>query len=189
MSRRFLDNVRNDLTALLVTGGETPAPALAALLIDTLDSTIQDEAVLSTTTPTPAVPTATTWQNIDPTIYDNTTGGDAVFLKTDIANGRIVTATQAGFSYSVRGLVSFTDLQTNRQIEFSILANGVQVGFIASQIGAGNGRPKSLSFEHVILSAASDTVYTIGLQTADGVNSVEVLSAGLAVVIQPTNNA
>ena len=87
--RKFLDTVRSDLTALLVTAGLTPAQSLNALLIDLIDSSIDDEALISSNVASLAVPTATTWAALTANIYDVEQGGDGSFLTTDFAAGTI----------------------------------------------------------------------------------------------------
>ncbi len=188
MTRRFLDDVRGDLTAQLATGNQTPAPALNLLLLDVIDSTIQDEAVIASNTASPAVPTAIAWAPLTTGIYDVETGGDAEFLKIDLINGSVTTATTGGFTYKIDGNISFDDVASNTPIEFSVLADGVQVGFIAALNGGGSSRPRTASFSHVALSAGADTVFTIGVQTPNGVNTIDIASIALSVTIQPTNN-
>ena len=190
MSRIFLDDLRNSINTEIIfnDAGEITADVLRPLLIDTIDSTIQDECVLASNVPSLGIVTGAAWVALTTGIYDITVGGDAEFLLPDEAAGHISTSAVAGFTYVVRGSISFTDMQNNRHINFAILADGVPVGFIAHDTGRGNGKPESASFEHVSLSAPANTVYQIGVQTDDGANTVDVLTIGLSVVIQPTNN-
>ena len=188
MSRRFLDDVRADLTALLVTGGATTAPELNALLIDTIDSSIQDESVIASNAPSLAVATAIAFAPLTTGIYDVEVGGDASFLIPDIVNGNITTSSTAGFTYELEGKVSFNDLGANIAIDFCILKNGVQEGFIAELTGGGGTRSRTASFSHITLSAGASDVFQIGVQTPVAVNTIDINSIALSCTIQPTNN-
>lgn len=187
MARRFLDDVKSDLSALLVTGGNTPAPALADLLIDTIDSTVDDESAIFSSGASLGVAISTAWTPIT-AAYDGQVGGDADFLKTDFAAGTITTTTTAGFTYKTDGFVSFTDLGANVVIEFAILRGGVPVGVIATLTGGGNNRPRIANFSSFDLSNSPDDVYSIGIRTPDGAQSIDILDIALAVTISPTRN-
>lgn len=189
MTRRFLDDIRGDLTAQLVTGGDTTAPALNALLLDMIDSVIQDESIIASNTTSLAVPTAIAWQPLTTGIYDIEVGGDGNFLKPDVINGFIETISVLGFTYEVEAKINFADLGSNTEIDFSILNNGVPVGFVASLTGGGGSRPRSASFSHIDLSTVANSQFTIGVQTIGGVNTIDIISVGLTLTIQPTNNA
>jgi hypothetical protein len=190
MSRRFLDDVRAEIHAIIKTNGnaEITGPLLNGLMIDMIDSTIQDESVIASNIPSGPIPTTTTFTPLTTGIYDESSGGDGVFLKPDFINGEIISGATAGFSYTVRGLVSINDTQINRLVNFVILKNGVPAGFISQNVGRGNSKPISLSVEHYSLSTPSDTVYQIGVETPDGANTVDILSIGMSLTIQATNN-
>ena len=188
MTRRFLDDIRNDVTTILVTNGETTAAEMRGMMLDMLDSTIQDEAVIASNVPSLAVPTAITFIPLTTGIYDAEVGGDADFITVDIINGTIKSSTTAGFTYELEGKVSFQDLGVNTPINFAILRNGIQQGFIAEMTGGGNNRPRTASFSHVVLSAESDAIFTIGVQTPNGVQNIDINSIAMSCTIQPTNN-
>jgi hypothetical protein len=188
MTRRFLDNIRTELDALLVTGGATTALELKPLLIDMIDSTVQDESAIASNTPSLAIPTAVAFTPLTAGIYDLSVGGDATFLKLDVAGGTVTTASTAGFTYEFEGKISFTDIGSNQAIDFSILADGVQVGFIAAMTGGGGSRARTAAFSHIQLSAGANAVYTIGVSTPAGVSTIDILSVGLTAMITPTNN-
>ena len=190
MPRIFLDDLRNSINALIVPNdaGEITADVLRPLLIDAIDSTIQDEGAIASNTPSPGIVTGAAWFPLSTGIYDLTVGGDDDFITLDPVNGSIKATPINGFSYSIRGNVSFTDMQNNRQINFVILADGSPVGFVSRDTGRGNGKPVSVTFTHLSLSTPSDTVYQIGVQTDDGANTVDILDIGLSVIVQPTNN-
>lgn len=188
MARGFLDPIRTRIAALYVTGGGIEAPTEGSLMLDLLDSSIQDEAAIASNISSIAVPTAVAWTPLTTGIYDTSVGGDADFLKVDVVAGTITTSATAGFTYILEGVISFSDVSSNTAIEFSILADGVQVGFIAAMTGGGGARPRTASFSHVILSASTNAVYTIGVQTPAAINSIDIISIGLSATIQPTNN-
>lgn len=187
--RRFLDDVRDDINNMIVSGGGLLATELAPLMIDMIDSTIQDESALSSVTETLAQPIGTGWTPVAAAVFDTSVGGDAEFLKVSLPTGSIETASTAGFTYRATGLLSFQDIGSNVSIEFSILKNGQQAGFIAAMTGGGNNRARSASFQHVDLSAGEDDLYTIGVRCPDGVQDIDIISIGLGLSILPTNNA
>ena len=135
-----------------------------------------------------AIPTATTWAALTAGIYDVEQGGDGSFLTTDFAAGTITSSATAGFTYNANGLVTIDDLATNIVIEFSILRNGVPFGYIGSLTGGGSGRPRSIGFDHTVISAGASDVFTIGVQTPAGANTVDIISIGLGLTIKTTNN-
>lgn len=188
MSRIFLDTLKVNLSALLVTDGAVTAPQLLSQLIDVVDSTIRDEAVISASAPVLAVPTAVTWAPLTTGIYDTVKGGDAEFLKVDAINGTVTGATVAGYSYLLEAKVSFTDLSANTPIEFSILADGLQVGFVSAMTGGGGTRARSAAFTLFDNQASSDVVYTVGIQTPNGINTLDIIGVGMLVSVLPTNN-
>jgi hypothetical protein len=190
MARRFLDSIRADIASQLadnVTGNIT-APVMQNLLLDMIDSTIQDEAAIASNAISLAVPTAIDWTSLAVGVYDITVGGDATFLKLDAVNGTVTTSATAGFTYEFEGKISFSDIGSNTPIDFSILADGVQVGFIAAMTGGGGTRARTSAFSHISLSATPNAVYTIGVRTPNSINALDILSVGITAIITPTNN-
>ena len=188
MPRKFLDNIRATLASTLVTGGETTAPELAAIMLDIIDSSIQDEAIIASNVASPSIPTTTEWVALTTGIYDQEAGADGQFLLTDFAAGTVSAGSQAGFTYNVRGLISFQDLQNGRSISFVILQNGLPVGFISNNTGLGGGKSVTAFIEFNDISTASNSVFQIAVQTTDGANTVNIQTIALTLVIQPTNN-
>ena len=188
MSRRFLDDIRNDLTGLLVTAGQTTAPELNALLIDMIDSTIQDEAAISSNTLSSGIATTTSFVSLTSDIYDSTIGEDAVFLKTSFTNGTITTTSTPGFTYEIAAKASIDGIDQNTSIEFTIMADGVAVGFVGATTGGHGSRPLSVDVTYIDVSVPADTVYTLGVRTADGAETINILSIVLGATIKPTNN-
>lgn len=105
MARRFLDDIRSDMAALYVPGGGIAAVDEGALMLDMLDSVIQDECVIFGQTPVPAHPTTTAYVSIG-VGYTDTVGGDATFLKANALSGEIQGATTPGFTYSLKGQIT-----------------------------------------------------------------------------------
>ena len=190
MTRRFLDEIRAEINAQIVTNaaGDITAALLNPLMIDTIDSCIQDECAIASNTTSLAVPTTATWASLGTGVYDIVTGGDGDFLSPDEVIGDISSSDTAGFTYLVEGKVSIEGINQNTSIEFSILADGVPVGFIASVTGGHGERPLSTSFSHLSLSTPAGTHYTIGVNTPNGAETIDIGSVGLSLTIQPTNN-
>lgn len=187
MTRRFLDDVRDDLNTLLVTGGETKADEIRPLLIDMIDSTIQDECAIASVVQTDNIATSPAWLKLNTTIFGIDIGGDGVFLKPDFSAGEITTSTTAGFSYDVGAAISFEG-QANTRFDFQLLKDGVPVGAIDIQTGQGNNDPITALPRAYIPSADSDAVFSVGVRSPDGANTVDVISAILYINILPTNN-
>lgn len=188
MARRFLDNIRADMALLYVPGGGIAAVNEGALMLDMLDSVIQDEAVIASNAASLAVPTTTSYLPLTTDIYDVGVGGDDDFITLDVINGTVTTSSTPGFTYELEGKVSFADLGSNVKINFSVLVNGVQAGFVAELTGGGGTNPRTASFSHVVLSALADAVFTIGVQTPDVADTIDINSIALSCTIQPTNN-
>jgi hypothetical protein len=193
MTRRFLDDVRADLTALLVTAGATTALELQPLLIDTIDSSVDDECVVGSTIPAVGIPILVTWtpivlDGVGGAVYDTAVGGDATFLKVSIPLGKVTLSTVPGFTYEVEGYINFSDLGSNVAIDFSILVDGVPVGFLASLTGGGSARARSATMKALILSTGADAVIELGVRTPDGAQAIDTSSLGILVTIKPTNN-
>jgi len=190
MTRRFLDDVRADINSMIVTNttGDITAAILAPLMIDTIDSTIQDECAISSNTPSLGVASTPVWQSLSTGIYDNVIGGDGNFLNPDVLTGTVTSSAIAGWTYELEGKISIEGINQNTSIEFSILADGVPVGFIASVTGGHGERPLSTSVSHIALSTPASTVYTLGYQTPNGNETIDIGSVGLSMTIQATNN-
>lgn len=202
MTRRFLDDIRADkltvaaaFTDLLVTAGDTTAPALNGILQtnlaldqDMLDSVTQDESAIASNAPSLGVATTAAFTPLTTGIYDIAVGGDDDFLTVDAAAGTITTSPIAGFTYTCEGRVTFQDIGSSVPIEFSILADGVQAGFIGGLTGGGNTRPRTVAFSHIKLATPANTVYTIGVRTPNGNQDIDITSIAMSCFIQATNN-
>ena len=183
-----MDDIRTDLSALLVTGGNTPAPALNALLIDTIDSSIEDEGGIYSTTPVNGIATALTYTELN-TIYTTDLGGGGSFIIPNFAAGNVATSSVAGFTYQVIAQLS-AEIAKNDRFDFTILQNGVPVGVGESVTGNGVGtnRPVGVNVTSLILSSPADAVYSVAVKSPDGVSVLNVLKCSLFTVIKPTNN-
>lgn len=186
MTRRFLDDVRGDVTALLVTGGNTTAPQLSGLLIDTIDSSIQDECSIASTAPTANL--ATTAAFVPLSVYGEEHGGDGSFLTPSFTNGVVTTSPTAGFTYSISCIVTIEDLQNGIPCEFVVMQNGVPEGLAFALTGDGSNDPVTITIRHLINAAPANAVYSIGIRTPNGANSLDVVAIEMIAIIHPTNN-
>ena len=186
MSRLFLDDVRSDIVTQLQPAANTTGPELSALLINLIDSSIQDECGITGDVLTPFA-TTVAWQSIA-VGFTTDIGGDGDFLKPNFATGEIITSVTAGFTYEIELFASFEDLANGQRVDFSVLENGVPVGFLSANQGEGNDDPVTATAKQIEISASSNAVYTIGIRTPQGANNLDILSLALVVTIQPTNN-
>jgi hypothetical protein len=189
MTRRFLDDVRADINAEIVanTSGDVTAPILAGLMIDTIDSSVDDEASVGSNTPALALAVNDTTWTVIPS--DVSRGGDATFLIVDLAGNKITSSAIAGFSYNITGLASIAGA-TNAVFELGILQNGVQTGYIGVTTTRGTTRPTTVQAYELELSTAASTEFQIGIRIVSAVSGVvDVLSSANIVTILPTNNA
>ena len=187
MARRFLDDVRSDINTLFadnIIGAITPA-RLRTSLRDIIDSTIQDEGVISISAPITGVVLPSTFTNL--TGFVNTLGGDGTFIKLEPSNNRIVTAATAGFTYTVFAGLSFEGVN-NEEVEFAIGYNGVQGDYTPIATARGLGRPLALQIRGLTLSAAANTNLTFMARAVDGTATIDILDMYLAAIINPTNN-
>lgn len=184
MTRRFLDEVKNDLSALLVTAGDVKAPDLLATQIDLIDSLNTDQAAIYGDN---SQSLTTTDSFISIAGYNNLSGGDPDFLKLDTVAGTITTATIAGFSYSFLANISYR-CENNADYEFSLMENGVATGFVGTITGSGNNDLQSIAIGGTKLSASTNSVWSISFRSLDGGDDVELLQYSLRADIIPTNN-
>ena len=187
MSRKFLDTVRSDISAQLQTNANTTGLELNAVLQDLIDSSVQDESAIAGTTPVLSFVTSTAWTEIDEG-YTVDVGGDAEFLFPNFASGQIQTSNTAGFTYNIRAQISIADLGNNVPVEFTLLANGVPTGFIATTAGRGNNRPLTVSFSGIKLSGVANEVWSVGVATPNAADTIDIFSISMSVTILPTNN-
>lgn len=186
--RKFLDTVRADLTAQLVTAGETTAPQLNDLLIDLIDSSIEDEGGIFSLTPTNGLAVDLAYTEITSAFTANI-GGDGVFIQPDFTIGAVQTSPTAGFSYQILVQLS-VEIAKNDRFDFTVMQDGVPIGVGASVTGNGVGtnRPVGVSVTSLVLSSPANAVYTVAVKSPDGASTMNVLKASLFTVIKPTNN-
>jgi hypothetical protein len=187
MTRRFLDDIRDDVNAGIISNGVGSISALVLnpLMIDTLDSTISDEAKLRRDAEQLAVPLTTSFTT--PIIYDYEEGGDGSFLIVNQGAGTITSSSTPGFSYGFTlGLTMIGTL--NARYDLSGMVDGVQQGFISSGTGEGPGDPISLLITGTSLSTFPSNALSLGLRT-DNAGDVTILNASMRLDILPTNNA
>lgn len=186
--RKFLDNVRAAIVAQLVTAGETTAPQLNDILIDLIDSSIEDEGGITSTTPVNGVDVDLTYTEIT-SVFTANVGGDGAFIKPDFTVGAVQTSPTAGFSYHVLVQLS-VEIAKNDRFDFTVVQDGVAIGVGTSVTGngVGNDRPVGVNMNVLVLSAPANAVYTVAVKSPDGASTMNVLKASLFTVIKPTNN-
>ena len=187
MTRRFLDTLRNTANVLLAdnTNRDISPSDVRNIIIDTIDSTVQDEGEIFSTSPTAGVVLTGTFSSLT-AIYAAGGSDGGGFINTDFAAGTIVGSSTAGFSYTVRAYVT-VNTSNNEEVEFAIGIDGVEDPFFATLTGNGT-RNQSVSVGAFDRSASSGAVYTLMARAVDGSATITVDSVRLVVVIQPTNN-
>ena len=208
MARRFLDNVRTDLTAALATVQATiftnAAQAISGddvqnafnifepLWQDMFDSGVQDEAGLGGST-SMTFTADVAWTPINdltapPVIaYDDVQGGDADFLKVDQADGSITTTATPGFSYESLGAVSI-DAGNGIVVEAAILRDGIPTVLVGSIVGTGGVRSQSIYVTSYLTSHTPNQKYQLGVRAPAGPTSVTLTPRNFGLIIVPTNN-
>lgn len=187
MTRRFLDDIRSDVTTLLadnMAGDISPAD-MRSIFDDTIDSTIADEGEIFSTASTIGVVLTGTFASLT-TIYDVNGGGDGNFLNPAFASGTITGSGTAGFSYTVRAAITIA-AGNNEEVEFAIGINGVAEPYFATLVGDG-ARDQSVSIGAFDRTSSISAVYTLMARAADGAATIDVDAVRLVAVIQPTNN-
>lgn len=194
MSRRFLDDIKADITSMMAdnASGDFTLAMDRAIRNDTIDSTVEDEAAIYTAVPVPG-PIATTvaFSSLTTGLYDTAIGDDSAaegFLNTDEVNGTITGSATPGFTYDLRALLSFTPAN-GVTCDISIGVDGVEGFHIGSTTGQPGGDPATVSVDRIIKSASASSVFTIMVRTPAGVSSLTIVSAALIAIIKPTHNA
>jgi hypothetical protein len=189
MTRRFLDDLRADINAQIIpnVGGLITADILRPLMIDTIDSSVDDEAGLGNTTPVIGLAVDdTNWTVLPSSVVR---GGDAEFLIVDLPGNKITSTIVAGFSYNITGLASLIG-GNNNVYELGVLQNGIQTGYIGVTTTRGPSKPVSVQAYELELSTASSTDFQIGIRIVSAAaGTVDVVSSANIVTILPTNNA
>ena len=188
MARRFLDDIRADITADLAdnsTGDISPAD-IRLNLIDMCDSLASDEAGLASSVETTGIALTGTFANLA-TVYSSGTGDDGDFLNVNVGNGTVTGTATAGFSYQLLGTLVI-EAGNNEVVELAFGSNGVVVGGVVTIIGDGSN-DASRSWAAFIQSAPSSGVFSIMARAQDGSATIDVVSARFVVSILPTNNA
>jgi hypothetical protein len=188
MTRRFLDDVRADINAQIITNaaGLITADVLRPLLIDSIDSSVDDEAGIGSITPVIGLAVNdTTWTVIP---ADELRGGDAQFLNVDLPGNQIISAPSAGWTYNITGLVSIIG-SNNDVFELGVLFDGAQNGYIGIATTRGPNKPVTVQCYELELSTPVSTSFQIGMRCV-GVanNTVDIGSSASIVTIKPTNN-
>jgi hypothetical protein len=187
MSRIFLDTLRANIATVFPdnTLGEISPADLRGICLDTVDSTVPDEALLTMSAPlvgevltaTPSIPLSQ---------FDGSIGGDGVFLKPNPAGGYIEGTTTAGFSYYIIAESTFSP-GNNEIVNIQGVVDGVPFGPVQSVTGNGTDAV-SVSLIAVFNSMPSDGQLALSYAAPDGAATITIQSAETLVIITPTNN-
>lgn len=194
MTRKFLQDIVGQIASTLpdnTTGQIIPANH-RVLLNDLLDSSVQDEAALSSTAQTPvSVSIGNTWTTLSDalgvTIYDTTAGGDGEFLIPAQTAGTITGSATAGFSYNAKGAVQL-DAANNVVIECALGLDGVPGDLIGSIIGTEGARQQGVYVERYVPSTPANAVFSLMLRAPAGTTSVDLVVRTFGLIILPTRN-
>ena len=185
--RKFLDVIRAQIANDIVPDGEYTANELAPLLTDLIDSTVQDEASVFSTGVSLNISTTPFFTPLN-TVFGGGVGGDGDFLLPEFTQGRITSGVVEGFTYIVHAHVNFTDLPINKEVNFTILQDGIQIGTINREQGAGNNKVVGVSLRAYSLSTAANSVFQLGIRTPGGSEFIDILECDLSLTIVPTKN-
>jgi hypothetical protein len=186
MVRRFIDDIKADVDAQIVPNGSglITADIVRPIMIDTLDSTTEDQAKLRRDAPQLAVPLTTSYTT--PIEFDYEEGGDGNFLIVNRVAGTLTSSATPGFSYGF--VLEVTLIGTaNVRYDMTALVGGVETGFVASGTGEGLNDPITLNLTGTSLSTPASGVLQLGLKT-DNADDVDIQSAAMKLDILPTNN-
>jgi hypothetical protein len=189
MTRRFLDDIKSDISSLMADNvtGDFLLSQDRQIRNDIIDSVIDDECEIFTSTVVSSLTTTTSFVSLTTSIYSGTTGGDATFLKADQVNGVIQSASTAGYTYSATANISFEGT-SNIAYEVGIGINGVVSDFVAGTTGQGASDPVHITTRVLDISSSANTDYSIMIRSPEGANSIANLSANLNLTVKPTNN-
>lgn len=186
MARRFLDDIRADLLTLLpdnVVGEISPAD-VRGILRDIIDSTVQDEAAL--TSPPSTVLNLTPTPTEYPQIFDAVIGGLPGFLVANAVTGRFELSPTPGFSYTFRYYLQAEGPQ-NAELNFNITRGGVVVGETYEIITRGPGRGTAAAAAWYEISGVANGTFGVAL-SSPGSDTFTITNAFAIASIVPTNN-
>lgn len=187
MTRRFLDDIRADITNDLadnIIGSITPT-IVRGILNDMIDSTVNDECAIAATALVTGIPLTATFTDLS--VYNLTDGGDGDFLTPNQAGGSIQSKNVAGFTYVATAQFSFTTAD-GIPIEFIIAQDGVQSGVAAYETGSGGTDPVTVQLTGGNLSTPADAVWTVQARAPEGAATLNIVTGYLALTIKPTQN-
>jgi hypothetical protein len=187
LSRIFLDVLRGNINTLFAdnTVGAITAASLRQNCLDIVDSTTNDEAVLSASVATPAVPITAAWTTM--LVFDGQVGGDGDFLTPVFGAGTITGTSTAGFTYQGTGFVN-ANVPNGEVIDFALGVNGAPLGFISTIEGIPGDDPQGAVLYGYNLSAGVSDVYSLLVRSNTGVASLNVNDAEMTLTVMPTNN-
>lgn len=208
MARRFLDDVAQDIVDLQafvdaniqtnVTGDISGSlvnsvyTSINANMRDVLDSSVQDEAGLTSSTGLPvAVTVGTDWTVIDDNlavgIYDTAIGGDGSFLIPNLANGSITGTSIPGFSYTAEGAIQ-ADLAPGAFVEVALGLNGVPGDLVQTINGTSGARFEGAYVRRYLPTTPANGVFQLLLRCPDGPETFDISVRTFGVIIMPTRN-
>jgi hypothetical protein len=188
MARRFIDDVRSDISTLLAdntVGAISPAD-LRSVFNDFVDSSISDQALLNADQEVTGYPVDLTFAQITTGVFTSQVGNEPPFLNCDFANGVISASPTAGFYYEVIGGLSF-EAPSNVQVDIVITVDGVPREYIASSTGRGAGRPISATILAQSNPTPANAEFGIAIR-AESAGTIDIVDAFLSVNINPTNS-
>jgi hypothetical protein len=186
VTRIFLDDLRANIAAAIpdnTTGLVDPADVRVNML-DTVDSTVPDEAALTQSAPLVGVVLTAAWL-IPLSLFDGTLGGDGVFLKPNAAGGFIEGTTTPGFSYYIIAETNFI-AANNDVVEVSAVIDGVPFGPATTLISNGTD-PLTLNIIAIQTSMPSNGQLALAYRSTAGA-TITINSSETLVVVTPTNN-
>jgi hypothetical protein len=188
LSRIFLDDLRSAINTLFAdnTIGSITAESLRNNCLDIVDSTTNDEALLTSSVPTPTLAVTTVWT--DALVFDGQIGGDGNFLIPVFGTGTITGTATAGFTYQATGFLN-ANVPNNEILEVALGVNGVPLGFINTLQGLSGSEPLGAVLYGYNLSAGVSDVYSIMVRSTSGGFTLPVNDAEMTLTVMPTNNA
>ena len=187
MSRKFLDDVRAEVAALIndnIVGDITPAD-VRVCLNDMIDSLVSDEVAM--TSPPSTVLNTTVTPTEFPAVFDAVINSVPGFLIGNVVTGRFELSATPGFSYTFRLFVE-AEGQQNDELTFNITRNGVIIGETFEIVTRGPGRATAASAAWFELSAPASATFGVVFSSPNGPGTFTVTNCFMIAVIIPTNN-
>ena len=188
MTRRFLDDVRQDIITLFPDNDnqEITPVIMRGITTDMVDSCVGNECEIIGNSPTLGIGLTTVYQSLV-TSFDVTAGGDGSFLIPDFAAGNIQGSPIAGFTYIQLGQFTWTS-GDSQPVEFALAVNGVPDDYTTIGVSENNNQI-SINLRNFIGSAIANAEYTLMARAPEGAQDIDIIDAVMELAILPTNNA